>query len=49
MLKFFNYNKKNSLTSLETVLNKRKSIQNNKTLIVKKIILNEKFENWFTG
>jgi len=42
MLKFFNYNKKNSLTNLETVLNKRKSIQNNKTLIVKKIIFNVK-------
>ena len=42
MLKFLNYNKKNSLTSLEAVLNKRKSIQNNKTLIVKKIILNVK-------
>ena len=42
MLKFLNYNKKNSLTSLEAVLNKRKSTQNNKTLIVKKIILNVK-------
>mgnify|MGYP001456081407 CR=1 FL=1 len=38
MLKFLNYNKKNSLKTLEIILNKRKFTQNNKISIVKKII-----------
>ena len=38
MLKFINYNKKNSLNNLEIILNKRKLSQKNKTSIVKKII-----------
>jgi histidinol dehydrogenase len=42
MLKFLNYNKKDSLNNLENILNKRKSTQKNKTLIVKKIISNVK-------
>ncbi|MDC0525266.1 histidinol dehydrogenase [Pelagibacteraceae bacterium] len=40
MLKFLNYNKKNSLNNLEIILNKRKSTQKNKALVVKKIISN---------
>ena len=39
MLKFINYNKKNSLNNLEIILNKRKFSQKNKTSVVKKIIL----------
>ena len=42
MLKFLNYNKKNSLRNLESILNKRKFNQKNETLAVKKIILNVK-------
>ena len=42
MLKFLNYNKKNSLSNLETILDKRKFIQKNKTSEVKKIIFNVK-------
>jgi histidinol dehydrogenase len=42
MLKFLNYNKKNSLTNLEQILNKRKSFQKNKTSAVNKIISNVK-------
>ena len=38
MLKFLNYNKKNSLKNLEIILNKRKFTQKNQTSIVKKII-----------
>ena len=36
MLKFINYNKKNSLNNLEIILNKRKFSQKNKTSVVKK-------------
>ena len=42
MLKFLNYNKKNSFNNLEIILNKRKLIQRNKTLAVKNIIFNVK-------
>ena len=42
MLKFLNYNKKNSLNNLEIILKKRKITQKNKTSIVKKIISNVK-------
>ncbi len=42
MLKFINYNKTNSLTNLENILNKRKSFQQSKTSIVKNIISNVK-------
>ena len=42
MLKFINYNKTNSLTNLENILNKRKSSQKSKTSIVKNIISNVK-------
>ena len=42
MLKFLNYNKKNSINNLESILNKRKSTQKNQTLIVKKIIFDVK-------
>ena len=42
MLKFINYNKKNSLTNLNNTLNERKSFQKNKTSIIKKIISNVK-------
>ena len=42
MLKFLNYNKKNSLNNLEIILNKRKSIQKNIASDVKKIISNVK-------
>jgi histidinol dehydrogenase len=42
MLKFLNYNKKNSLNNLKIILNKRKYNQKNVTLIVKKIISNVK-------
>jgi histidinol dehydrogenase len=38
MLKFINYNKKNSLKNLQIILNKRKYTQSKKTLTVKKII-----------
>ena len=38
MLKLLNYNKKNSLYTLETILNLRKSSQNNQTASIKKII-----------
>ena len=38
MLKFLNYNKKNSLNNLENILSRRKFSQRNKTEIVKKII-----------
>ena len=37
MLKFLNYNKKNSLNNLEIILNKRKSTQKSKVSVVKKI------------
>ena len=36
MLKFINYNKKNSLNNLELVLNKRKSTQKKQTSNVEK-------------
>ena len=39
MLKFLNYNKKNSLNNLEIILNKRKSTQKNKHLLLKKLYL----------
>ena len=39
MLKFLNYNKKNSLNNLEIILNKRKSTQKNKTSLLKKLYL----------
>ena len=42
MLKFLNYNKKNSLKHLEIVLNKRKHFQKNETSVVKNIISNVK-------
>ena len=42
MLKYLNYNKKNSLNNLETLLNKRKFTQKNQSLAVKKIISNVK-------
>ena len=42
MLKYFNYNKKNSLNNLDIILNKRKLSQKNKTSVVKKIILDVK-------
>jgi len=42
MLKYLNYNMKNSLNNLETILNKRKSTQKNQTSVVKKIISNVK-------
>ena len=42
MLKFLNYNKKNSFNDLEAILNKRKSMQKNQTSVVKKIIRNVK-------
>ena len=42
MLKYLNYNKKNSLNNLEILLNKRKSTQKNQTSVVKKIISNVK-------
>jgi len=42
MLKFLNYNKKNSLNNLEIILKKRKITQKNKTSFVKKIISNVK-------
>jgi histidinol dehydrogenase len=42
MLKFINYNKKNSINNLEIILNKRKSSQKNKTSVVKKIIIDVK-------
>ena len=42
MLKFLNYNKKKSLSSLEDILNKRKINQKNKISIVKNIINNVK-------
>ena len=42
MLKFLNYNKKNSLNYLESILNKRKFNQKDSTAVVKKIIFNVK-------
>ena len=42
MLKFFNYNKKNSQKNLQIILNKRKFIQKKGTLSVKNIILDVK-------
>ena len=42
MLKYLNYNKKNSLNNLEIILNRRKSTQKNQTSFVKKIISNVK-------
>ena len=42
MLKYFNYNKKNSLNNLEIILNRRKSSQKNQTFFVKKIVSNVK-------
>ena len=38
MLKYLNYNKKNSLNNLEIILNKRKFTQKKETSAVKKII-----------
>ena len=40
MLKILRYGKKSSLKNLELFLNKRQSIQKNKTPVVKKIIDN---------
>ena len=42
MLKFLNFNKQKLLSNLETILDKRKNTQINKTLVVKKIISNVK-------
>ena len=42
MLKILKYNKKNSIKTLETFLNKRKLLQKNKTSVVNKIIQNVK-------
>ena len=42
MLKFLDYNKKNSLNNLEIILDRRKSTQKNKSSVVKKIIANVK-------
>ena len=42
MLKFLNYNKKNSLNNLEIILNKRKSTQKNQTSLLKKLYLDVK-------
>ncbi len=42
MLKFLNANKKNSIKKLETFLDKRKSLQRDKSVEVKKILLNVK-------
>jgi len=42
MLQFLNYNKKNSLNYLESILNKRKFNQKDSTAVVKKIIFNVK-------
>ena len=42
MLKFFNFNQKNSLKKLESILNVRKSRQQNQSAIVKKILYNVK-------
>ena len=42
MLKYLNYNKKNSLNSLEIILKRRKSTQKNQTSFVKNIISNVK-------
>ena len=42
MLKFLNYNKKNSLNNLEIILNKRKFTQKNKHLLLKKLYLDVK-------
>mgnify|MGYP001458258425 FL=1 len=42
MLRFLQFNNKNSLKNLKNFLDKRKSIQKNQTLIVTKIIQNVK-------
>ena len=42
MLKFLNFNQKNSLRKLESILNVRKSRQQNQSAIVKKILYNVK-------
>ena len=42
MLKLINYNKKNSLNNLESILNKRKLFQKKQTSTVNKIILDVK-------
>ena len=42
MLKFLNFNQKNSLKKLESILNVRKSRQQNQSAIVKKILYNVK-------
>jgi len=42
MLKFFNYNKKNSQKNLQIILNKRKFTQKKGALSVKSIILDVK-------
>ena len=42
MLKFLNFNRKNSLKKLESILNVRKSRQQNQSAIVKKILYNVK-------
>ena len=42
MIKFLDYNKKNFLKRLENILNIRKFKQQNKSAIVKKILLNVK-------
>ena len=42
MLKYLDYNKKNSLNNIKIILNKRKSMQKNKASVVRKIISNVK-------
>jgi histidinol dehydrogenase len=42
MLKFLDYRKKSSSNKLDIFLNKRRSVQENKTLVVKKILINVK-------
>ena len=42
MLKFLNFNQKNSLKKLESILNVRKSRQQNQSATVKKILYNVK-------
>ena len=42
MLKYLDYNKKNSLNNIKIILNKRKSTQKNKASVVRRIISNVK-------
>ena len=42
MLKIFRYNKKNSFKKLSSILDRRKAIQKNQTIVVNKIIQNVK-------